>query len=177
MKIHTWALPCGFPNIGIWQKSGFLAFLWISGRFFGDFRCPRAPEIHIFCLKSPKKRKILILGKTTWGRPLVLVSCDYLDCAPSNSILKIKREQNPHLGNSNFKKYLQFFTTLRLASKYGAKCQFKRRSKAEQSGEGHVLFLIEFAFGKKPEPWDIIIFCSPPVTCDTRQIWHHLVIY
>ena len=43
--------PCGFPNIGISQKLGFRAFLWISGRFFGDFRCPRAPEIHIFYLK------------------------------------------------------------------------------------------------------------------------------
>ena len=33
---------------------------------------------------------------------------------------------------------------------------------------GHVLFLIEFAFDKKPEPWDIIIFRSPPgrVTLD-----------
>ena len=27
---------------------------------------------------------------------------------------------------------------------------------------GHVLLLIEFAFDKKPEPWDIILFCSPP---------------
>ena len=36
------------------------------------FKCPRAPEIHIFCLKSRflreilKKREIPILGKTTW---------------------------------------------------------------------------------------------------------------
>ena len=41
--------PCGFLNIGISQKWRFRAFLWISGRFLGDFRCPRAPEIHIFC--------------------------------------------------------------------------------------------------------------------------------
>ena len=30
----------------------FRAILGISVRFSGDFRCPRAPEIHIFCLKS-----------------------------------------------------------------------------------------------------------------------------
>ena len=64
--------PCGFPKFGISQKLGFRAFLAISGRFYGDFRCPRAPEIHIFCLKSRflreilKKSEILILGKTTW---------------------------------------------------------------------------------------------------------------
>ena len=64
--------PCGFPKIGISQKSGFRAFLGISGCFYGDFKCPWAPEIHIFCLKSRflreilKKREIHILGKTTW---------------------------------------------------------------------------------------------------------------
>ena len=36
--------PCGFPNIGISQKSGFHAFSWISGHFFGDFKCPWAPD-------------------------------------------------------------------------------------------------------------------------------------
>ena len=38
---------------------GFRAFLGISGRFYGDFKCPRAPEIHIFCLKSRFLREIL----------------------------------------------------------------------------------------------------------------------
>ena len=33
---------------------------------FGDFIYPRALEIHIFCLKSQKKREIPISGKTTW---------------------------------------------------------------------------------------------------------------
>ena len=51
--------PCGFPKIGISQKSGFRAFLGISGCFYGDFKCPRAPEIHIFCLKSRFLREIL----------------------------------------------------------------------------------------------------------------------
>ena len=44
--------PCGFPKIGISQKSGFRAFLGISRCFYGDFKCPRASEIHIICLKS-----------------------------------------------------------------------------------------------------------------------------
>ena len=67
---------CGFPNIGISQKSGFRAFLWISGCFYGDFKCPRAPEIHIFCLKSRFLREILKKARNPnfrenhMGRPL-----------------------------------------------------------------------------------------------------------
>ena len=54
-----------FQILGFGKKLGVRAFFWISGR-------PRAPEIHIFCLKSqflreiPKKREIPILAKTTW---------------------------------------------------------------------------------------------------------------
>ena len=44
--------PCAFPNIWILQKSGFHAFLGISGRFYEDFRCPQGAEIQIFWLKS-----------------------------------------------------------------------------------------------------------------------------
>ena len=68
--------PCGFPKIGILQKSGFRAFLGISGCFYGDFRCPRAPEIHIFCLKSRFLREILKKARNPnfrenhMGRPL-----------------------------------------------------------------------------------------------------------
>ena len=73
--------PCGFPKIGISQKSGFRAFLGISGCFYGDFKCPRAPEIHIFCLKSRFLREILKKARNPnfrenhMGRPLeVLIS-------------------------------------------------------------------------------------------------------
>ena len=68
--------PFAFPNIGISQKLEFRAFLRISGRFYGDFRCLRAAEIHNFFLKSqflleipPKSREIPFLGRTTWEGP------------------------------------------------------------------------------------------------------------
>ena len=43
---------CLLRGLPMWflLKLGFHAFLGISGRFYGDFRCPRAAEIHIFCM-------------------------------------------------------------------------------------------------------------------------------
>ena len=54
----TWPFPCGFPKIEISQKSGFHAFLGISGRFYGDFSMGAHSEIQIFWLKSQFLREI-----------------------------------------------------------------------------------------------------------------------
>ena len=48
----------------LFKKSGFREFLGISGRFYGDFRCPRAAEIPIFA-RNPKNNAKSPRGKAS----------------------------------------------------------------------------------------------------------------
>ena len=70
------------------KKTGFRAFLGISGCFYGDFRCPRAAEIPIFWLKSqflreiPKKPRNPDFRENHMGRRRALIGKRLLEFFP-----------------------------------------------------------------------------------------------